>query len=363
MTPSFGPRREVLATPPAVHGGPDAAELRRLGLDPVTVLDFSVNVNPYGPSPWVHDAVARAALDHYPDPEATTLRGALAETLGVRAGQVLVGNGASELIWLTSLAFVRPGERAFVLGPTFSEYARAAALMGAAVTTWQAREEDEFVIRPEEVSKELDRLRPRLLFMCNPNNPTGTVLPPHVIGDWATRYPETLLVVDESYQAFAPELFSALPTASRNILVLRSMTKDYALAGLRLGFAVGDERVIGWLARVRPPWSVSGPSQAAGLAALGDRAHLADSLRALAEARTDLLAGLAERGLCVLPSAVHFFLVRVGDGAAFRRTLLRRGVLVRDGASFGLPAHVRIATRRPEDNARLLTALDERGKP
>ncbi|MFQ5856527.1 MAG: pyridoxal phosphate-dependent aminotransferase [Anaerolineae bacterium] len=186
---------------------------------------------------------------------------------------------------------------------------------------------------------------------------TGIILPPEFIATWAHAHPQTLFVVDEAYLRFAPGLRSTLTVDEENILVLRSMTKDYALAGLRLGYAVGHEAVIAALARVRPPWNVNALAQAAGVAALSDEAHLQRSLSRLAEAKQALVAGLSELGLVPLPSAVHFFQVPVGDGAAFRRVLLSHGILVRDCASFGLPAYVRIATRRPEENAHLLNAL------
>jgi histidinol-phosphate/aromatic aminotransferase/cobyric acid decarboxylase-like protein len=177
------------------------------------------------------------------------------------------------------------------------------------------------------------------------------------MADWAYTHPGTLFVIDEAYLAFAPGLRSALTVGADNILVLRSMTKDYALAGLRLGYTVSHVSVIRALSQVRPTWNVNALAQAAGLAALRDEAHRQQSLQALARAKEKLVAGLAELGLPPLPSATHFFLVRVGDGAAFRRALLRQGILVRDCASFGLPAHVRIATRRPEENARLLETI------
>jgi histidinol-phosphate/aromatic aminotransferase/cobyric acid decarboxylase-like protein len=135
------------------------------------------------------------------------------------------------------------------------------------------------------------------------------------------------------------------------------MTKDFGLAGLRLGYAVGDEEVLELLRTVQPPWSVNAMAQAAGTAALGDPAHRQRSLELLAQAKEDLTLGLARLGLTPVPSATHFFLVRVGDGAAFRQALLRRGVLVRGCTSFALPGHVRIATRRPEENERLLAAI------
>jgi histidinol-phosphate aminotransferase len=349
----------VLRLPPAVHGTPDRAELRRLGIDPNGVLDFSACTNPYGPPPGVGAALVRVRPDEYPDRAAETLRTALADRLGFTPAQLLPGNGACELIWLASLAFVRPGDRVLVLGPTFCEYARAAALLGGRVVNHCARAEEGFVPAPAAVERQLKRLRPRLVFVCNPNNPTGHALPPEVIGAWARARPRTLFVVDEAYLPFAPGLGSALDEGAANVLVLRSLTKDLGLAGLRLGLAAGPAELIDALARVQPPWSVNAFAQAAGVAALADPGHWQRCLHLLGRAKAELLGGLAALGLAPCPSAVHFFLLPVADGAAFRLALLAHGVLVRDGASFGLPGHVRIATRRPEDNARLLAAVAE----
>jgi histidinol-phosphate aminotransferase len=356
---SIEPRSSVRDMPLAVHGAPDHAELRRLGLHPAEVVDFSTNINAYGPSPAVRDAVARTPLDRYPDHEALALRAALAEYLGVSPQRILAANGSSELIWLAALAFLRPHDRVLVLGPTFAEYARMAALMDARLRTRLAREENDFALSLPEVSDDLDRWQPRLIFLCNPNNPTGTILDPHAIADWAFAHPHTLFIVDESYRAFASALGSAADFTCDNVLVLRSMTKDFALAGLRLGYAVGAEELIASLARVRPPWSVNALAQAAGVAALHDREHLARSLELLAAAKGELMAALTALGMRVLPSAAPFFLVRVGDGAAVRLALLRQGILVRDCASFGLPEFIRICPRRPEENARLVAALRE----
>ena len=352
------PRPEVLRASPVHHGAPDYAELERLGMAPEDVLDFSVSSNPYGPSPRLWEALRRVPLDRYPDRDALALRRRLAVRLDVAPDRIVAGNGAAELIWLIALAFLRPGDRVLVLGPTFGEYARAAVLMGARVESWTARPERDFVVEPDRVAQILRRVQPRLVFLCSPNNPTGVIISPDVVAAWARAYPRTLFIVDEAYLAFATGLQSTLTIGAGNVLALRSMTKEYALAGLRLGYAVSHEEVIAALARVRPPWNVNSLAQAAGVAALADEEHVHRSLALLAAAREELVAGLQNLGLELVPSAVHFFLVRVGDGAAFRRKLLRRKVQVRDCASFGLPAYVRIAARRPEENARLLEEVE-----
>ncbi len=353
------PRSEIFHTPPVVHGSPDFDELRRLGLDPKALLDFSANINPYGPSPAVRRAVNLARLDRYPDRDACELRVTIGKSLNVRPEQILVGNGSSELIWLTAFAYLPSSDRVLVLGPTYGEYARAATLAGAGVSSYNARERDGFVLFEDSVGQELAARRPQLVFLCNPNNPTGLVLNPTVLGRWILEHPQTLFVVDESYQAFADPFASMIRLEAENVLVLRSMTKDFGLAGLRLGYAVAPKPVIEAVARVRPPWSVSVPAQAAGLAALADPEFLAQSLVKLQRAKRELYDGLRELGLRPLPSAVHFFLIPVKDAAGLRGALLRRGILVRDAASFGLPGYLRIATRRPEENHQLLAVLRE----
>ena len=353
------PRRAILGVRNAVHGSLDFGELQGLGLRPDKVLDFSANVNPYGPSLAVRVALASTPLDRYPDRETLALRAALADFLAVPAGRIVVGNGASELLWLTALAFVRAGDAVLIIGPTYTEYARAAHLMGGRVTCWLAQAENNFAPDVRAIAEELRRLRPDAVFVCNPNNPTGSVFPPEVIGTWAQWFPEILFLVDEAYQPFAPGLGSAVDLEVENLLVLRSMTKDFGLAGLRLGYAVGPEPLIEALRRVQPPWSVNALAQAAGVAALRDLAHRNRTLELLGQAKETLVVGLTRLGLPSVPSVVPFFLVRVGDGAAFRRALLTHAVLVRDCASFGLPAHVRIATRRPEENERLLATIRE----
>jgi histidinol-phosphate aminotransferase len=165
------------------------------------------------------------------------------------------------------------------------------------------------------------------------------------------------VVVDEAYLPFAAHAPSLVDHLTPNMLVLHSMTKAQALAGLRLGYAVGPPDIIAALARVRPPWSVNALAQAAGIAALQDMAHVAHCLAQIAQAKQELVAGLHTLGLHPVPSTTHFFLLPVPHGATLRRTLLRHGILVRDCASFGLPTYIRLSTRRPEDNARFLVAL------
>src|SRR5262249_20006856 len=173
-----------------------------LGLASEAVLDFSVNGNPYGPSPCVREALAQVPYDRYPDREALALRRVLSKHLDVPAEQILVGNGSTELVWLVALAFVCAGDTVLQVGPTFGGERRAAVLMGAHLHQYTARRAESFRVVPEAVTQLLQQYQPRLVFLCNPNNPTGTFLGPDSIVHWATTFPRTLFSVDEAYLSF-----------------------------------------------------------------------------------------------------------------------------------------------------------------
>ncbi len=244
-----------------------------------------------------------------------------------------------------------------IIGPTFGEYHRVSALMGADIRHWAASPPT-FTPDPHAIAVSLRELQPEVIFICNPNNPTGQTIDPGQIAAWADQLPDSLFVVDESYLTFTPALASCLTLRANNLLVIRSMTKDYALAGLRLGYAAShNQSLIGALAAVRPAWNVSGLAQAAGLAAFLDDGYMQTCLHRLDQAKAELLAGLTGLGFQPVPSATHYFLLPVGLAADFRGKLLTHGLMVRDCASFGLPEYVRLATRTAAQNRQLLAAL------
>jgi histidinol-phosphate aminotransferase len=340
------------------HGGIDPQELRRLGLSPAGMLDFSVNSNPFGPSPRVLAAIRAVDVSAYPDRECSQLRERLAEANQTAPERVLVGNGTAELIWLATRAFLRPGDRVLIAGPTFGEYRRAAIACGADVVEIRAAPED-FHPPLEALLAALERPGWRMVFLCNPNNPTGQALSAREVQAIADRCGvEPLLVVDEAYRAFAGgEPFA--PPFVETALTLRSMTKDFALAGLRLGYLLASPGICAQLKRLQPAWSVNAVALAAGAAALADRAYYQRTLAELKDLRTEFFARLAQTGTPVCPTQTHFGLLRFARPAAeIRRRLLQEGIQVRDCASFGLPEHVRIATRLRPENERLIAALE-----
>ena len=349
------PRRPP--SPPIAHGGADDAELARLGINPATILDFSVNSHPAGTSPRAREALAAIDPSRYPDRHAGRIRAALARLHDVGPDEVVVGNGSVELIWLLAQVYLGPGDHALTVGPTFGEYGAAVRTQGAEEVQFVAEEEEGFQLRLDDLAARVRAARPRMVFLCNPNNPTGQLLAVREISQLLKAGDELLLVIDEAYIDFAEDAETALALRhDPRVVVLRSLTKNFGLAGLRLGYAVANRSVVQMLERARPPWTVNAAAQAAGLAALGDTDHLDAGRQLDRRARAWLIPALERLGWPCLPTRANYWLVRVGDGAVVRERLLRRGILVRDCASFGLPDYIRIASRPIPDCERLLGA-------
>jgi histidinol-phosphate aminotransferase len=359
-----------------VHGGIDYAEFERLGINPAGVIDFSVNGNPYGPSPTVRAALQGIDIAHYPDRHCLALRRAIRahelDDTECALDTILCGNGAAELIWAIARALLQPGDKAAIIGPTFGEYAAASTAAGATVTEYRSPQgASGYVPNRIEVVAWLRDQRPALVWLCNPNNPTG-----HWLNrDELLRIAEACrqigarLVIDEAYWRFLipPEPFSATQligdASMPEMIVLRSLTKDFALAGLRLGYLVATEEMNRRIAAQLPSWNVSTAAQAAGVAAIEDRAHLTHSLAMLATERAAFFAALEASGFAVVPSRTHFCLVDVGDARSTCQRLLTQGLVVRDCTSFGLPRAIRVATRPEGDWRRLIRALETTAQP
>jgi len=333
-----------------VHGAINRTELAELGIDPTAVLDFSACVNPFGPSPRVLEAIANSSIQSYPDRDATEFRKVVANHLDIPADCLIAGNGSSELLYLISLTFLSSTDHVLIVGPTYSEYSRVAQLMGATVSYCHASPESNFQFPTRAVEDSLRTLRPKVLFVCHPNNPTGQLATTEAIDQWANEFPETLFIIDEAYIEFSPGAVSFAKSMRDNMVVLRSMTKAYGLAGIRLGYAVSKREIVDLLARVRPPWSVSTIAQNAGIAALQDSTCLQQNLASLAVEKQLLLERLISYGVVILPSETHFFLIRVLNALETRRRLLNSGILVRDCTSFGLPEFLRISPQTPPHN-------------
>lgn len=370
-------RQALAKMPPSIHGALNYGELADLGLNPENVIDFSANSNPYGPHESVLKAVSCAVtaanLGHYPDRDCLALLNVLSVAEAVPENYLLPTNGASELIQLIALAFVTPGSRHLILSPTFGEYGRAIHLMGGLITEHHPNN-PKLRFDIEAVVDAIREFRPASIWLCNPNNPTGQSWTMEELAHLRSAVPDnqTLWIIDESYRYFVRENHlrpAARPAGSvervisdhwsKSTIIIRSLTKEYSLAGLRLGYAIGTPDLIEALRDVQIPWSVNTLAQVAGVAALKPEVvgWRDESLAQLHRHAADLWKNLAALGFTVLPTSTTYALVEVGGAAQFRRALLPYGIIVRDCTSFGLPEYVRIAAQLPEDNEQLVSAI------
>ena len=328
---------------------------------PPDLLDCSISLNPMGAPKAVLEGARRAVLDcaRYPDPACRGLRRAIARRDGVEEGQILCGNGASDLIY--RLALARKPRQALLLAPTFSEYRRALEGVGCQIREHWLAQKAGFLPGEELLTAIVPGVD--LVFLCDPNNPTGRLMDGALLGRVLARCRAVgaFLALDQCFL----ELTGGDPcrlteeVSGGGLLLLRALTKSYALAGLRLGYALcGEEALLGRMEAAGPPWAVSIPAQAAGEIALQQFPRWpADSFRAIRRGREQLAAGLTALGLWVCPGDGNFLLFQ-GPEDLGRRLLEGEHILVRDCSSYsGLgPGWFRIGVRTEEENERLLTA-------
>ena len=385
-----GVPREIALHRPAAHGGPHAAARAarpaapRRGRAPLP-LDFSSSVSPLGPPPAAAAAMAAAAAgragSEYPDPESSRLRAALASYVGAgSASNVAVGCGATEIIYNFCRAFAPRRSRVLVQAPTFGEYEAAARLGGAVPLLFPSMDLGLDAPRFAEAIP-----RGGCAFVCTPNNPTGGALRRRQVLEMASAAADAsaMLLVDECFAELAEcagrgrpagrgpcaaESVAGPAVRRPNLVVLRSLTKSFGLAGARVGYAVGAARTVRILSRIKVPWTVSGPAQAGALEALRHPGHVERARRLVSRERARLVReiGGIDGFACVGRPQANFVLVRTRRPSALVRSALEaRGILVRDCSSFrglgrgsGRSAHhVRVAVRTAGENKRLIDAM------
>ena len=336
----------VLKLPPyAAHGGPDGT--------PVNV-DFSVNSNPFGPPLALLTHLSRVEVSSYPDPTYLEARTAAANYHDVPLEQIVLG-GAAELIYRLSACYLNPGRRVLVASPSFGEYARAAHLYGASVAHCDvyARDVDPVV---DALITAIRDTRPTLVWLCQPNNPTGHAWSAEALTDVADvcQACDALLVIDAAYL----ELSAATPDLPEYAVKLVPLTKTFNIAGLRAGYALAPPDVAEALRRAAPPWPVSTPAAAAVYWCRTEGQTFTEkTVPELLELRQTFQTGLHALGFQTWASASSFFLVDVADAPEFTARAKVAGFRVRDGSSFGLPGCIRLAAQRRADNDAFLRWL------
>ena len=342
---------------PYQPGKPPEELERELGVE--GAIKLASNESPIGPSPRAVAAVrdAVAGVHRYPDGACFALRKRLAERLGVGGAQLVFGCGADEILELVAKAFLGAGDEAVFAWPSFAMYPIVVKGMGATPVA---------VPLDASLGHDLDAMRAaitaqtRVVFVCNPNNPTGTSVGAEAFDAFVRGLPEELvLVVDEAYFEYVrrPDFPDALAWVARRpgTLVMRTFSKIYGLAGLRVGYGVADPELADYLNRARHPFNVNRLAEAAALAALDDDAHAERSRRVNAEGAEYLSRELAALGVEVWPTDANFLLIRAGEGVFDR--LQRQGVIVRPLAGFGMPDCLRVSIGLPEENERLVKTL------
>ena len=338
------------------HYGPETAA--RAGA--AAAIDLSANENPWGPSPAAVRAIIGAAgqANRYPDSHGDILKRALARQLGVDAEQIVLGNGSCEILELTAGALLDNQSEAIIGWPSFPAYRQAVRRMGGKLIS----------VPLTNYRYDLDAITERvttatrLIMLGNPNNPTGQAIGRTALSRFLERLPQHVTVcLDEAYRDYAvaadfPDGLQQLG-AGRNVVVVRTFSKAYGLAGARLGYAIASQPLAKRLESLRQKFNTNALAQAAALAALGDREHVARSVALNAEGRTALCSRLADMGLFVLTSEANFVMVKAGNGADIAAKLEEQGVRVKSLETMELPDFIRVSIGTPAQNAQFVRAL------
>jgi len=341
-------------------GKPISETARELGLDPADIVKLASNENPLGPSPLAKEAM-RAAIDDahiYPDGGAYALRSAIAARHGLEIQNVIVGNGSNEIIELLCHSFLNRGAALIAAEHAFVVYKLMATLFGA----------DYIEVPDPGFVHDLDAMaaaitpETRLVFIANPNNPTGTMVGEGEIDRFMARVPEHVVVVfDEAYFEFLENPPDTLRYVreGRNVCVLRTFSKIHGLAALRVGYGLAPNELAGILQKARQPFNVNALAQAAALAAIHDDAHVANTIAVNGEGMRFYERAFVDRGIEFVPSHANFILVKVGDGDRLFAEMLRKGVIVRAMRGYKLPDYVRISIGTERENQRCIEVFDE----
>ncbi len=354
--------RSLAQLPVYQPGRPIEEVARELGMAPEGIIKLASNENPSGPSPKAVQAMRKAAdqMHLYPDGNAFYLKGRLARHLEVQPTNLIIGNGSNEILEFLGHAFLRDGLEAVVSQYCFAVYPIVTHLFGGRLVVVPAKNlGHDLCAMQRAVTADTS-----VVFIGNPNNPTGTLIPEDDLVRFIQEMPpHVLVVVDEAYIEFLDKPLNLIPAVKDgrfpNVLLIRTFSKIYGLAGLRVGYGIGQTDLIAAFEKIRQPFNSNAMAQAAALAALEDDEHV-ERTRSLNRAGLkQLTLGFAKLGLDFVPSYANFILLRVGDGQKVFAGLQSRGIIVRPMAGYGLGEYIRITVGTSQENERCLQSLSE----
>jgi histidinol-phosphate aminotransferase len=343
-----------------IPGKPIDDVARELGLEPSQIVKLASNENPLGPSPMAVQAMQEALLKvhFYPDGGGYHLRVAIAEKFGLGIENVMLGNGSNEIIEFLGHAFLQPGDNIVTAEHAFVVYKILAKLFGA-----EALEvPDPNLTHDLPAMAEAINDRTKIVYIANPNNPTGTMVTEHELDRFIERVPKGVVIaLDEAYYEFLPQPPDTLKYLRNhsNVIALRTFSKIQGLAGLRIGYGLAHPELITLLQKTRQPFNVNSIAQAGALAGLRDEAYQAETRKVVGQGREFLQAEFRKRDLEYVPSVANFILLKVGQGKAIFQKLLKRGMIVRAMDEYKLPEWIRVTVGTPEQNRRFLADLDQ----
>lgn len=355
-------RPTIFTLTPYVPGKPIEEVERELGIK--GVIKMASNENPLGPSPLALEALKKAIarVNIYPDSNCFYLKRELASHLGCGEENLIIGNGSDEILKLIAETFLNPGDEVIYGWPSFSEYEFVSKVMEAKCIAVPLR--DDFTLDLDAIIGNV-RSKTKLIFICNPNNPTGTIVKEKELSDFLERLPgDVLVVLDEAYYEYvtAPDYPDSLKFVKegKNVIVLRTFSKIYGLAGLRIGYGIASSEIISCINRVREPFNVNLLAQEAARAALNDSDHLERSKELVLNGKEYLYKSFERLGLRYVPSEANFIFVDTGkDSKEVFAALLREGVIVRTGDIFGYPTYIRVTVGTPSENERFVRSLEK----
>ena len=350
----------------AIHGGTNIAESRVLNYQKVN--DFSASISPINISKEILQLANNLDLSQYPDPDCLLLKERIStslSTFSLNKENISIGNGSTEIIYAIASAFLQssrlPSSKSLIFHPTYGEYFTVSTLFKSQISLltptylnpgwdWDWNLAADFI----------QEMKPNLIFLCNPNNPTGTYFEKSKITNLlkSMANQSSILVIDEAYIDFVTdhnELYDLVN--EHNVILLRSLTKSYGVTGLRLGYCLANPKIISVIDKYLPPWSVNSLAQIAGLNLFSDNDHIARGKAIVDESKVYLMNELGKLGYTVEPSETNFILIKVSDATEMRIKLLEKNIMVRDCSSFDLPQHIRIAIKTVKDSETFIHAI------